>query len=557
MSNLSDTEYVWFNDVSKEFMTRDGGYLLKDQTLDSRVSQICKTVENYYGDKVPGIYQRCKEYIKKGYWSFSTPVWTNFGTDRGLPISCFNSHIDDNMESILYTLAEIGMMSKLGGGTSAYFGDIRPRGAKIKNNGESSGSVHFMQLYNSLINTVSQGSTRRGSLATYLPIDHPDILEFLRIKSDGFPIQDLSFGVCVSDDWMQSMINGDPDKRHIWAKVLETRSLIGYPYIFFTDNVNNNTVDVYRDRGYKINSSNLCSEIALPSTSKESFVCCLSSMNLFYYEEWKNTDAVELLVYVLDAVMQEFIDKTESIKFMDRANAFAKRHRALGLGTLGWHSLLQSKMIPFESMEAKLLNVELFSMIKDKAYNASVNLAEMFGEPEMLKSYGRRNATLMAIAPTKSSATILGQVSEGIEPYKSNYYVKNLAKSKTTYRNPFLTDLLEKKGKNDESVWESILKNKGSVQHLDFMTQEEKDVFKTFEEISPKEIIIQAAQRQKYIDQSQSLNLMIHPKTPIKDVNALIIEAWRLGVKTLYYSYSVNASREMFVENILDCKSCQ
>lgn len=552
-----DKDYIWFNEQSEQFMRRDGSYLLPGQSLDSRVSQICDAVQKYYDSIIPDIGDRLKSNVKRGWYSFSTPVWTNFGTDRGLPISCFNSHVSDNMQSILYTLAEIGMMSKLGGGTSAYFGDVRPRGAEIKNNGKSSGSVHFMQLFNTLINTVSQGSTRRGSLAAYLPIDHKDILEFLRIKSDGFEIQDLSFGVCVTNDWMQSMIDGDSDKRKVWAKVLETRNLIGYPYIFFTDNVNNNTVDVYKDKQLKVKSSNLCSEITLPSTDTESFVCCLSSMNLLKYDEWKDTDAVELLVYLLDAVMEEFVVKTEGVQFMERAHNFAKNHRALGLGIQGWHYLLQSKGIAFESLEAKFLNTEVFKLIKDKSYKASENLANWFGEPELLKGYGRRNTTLNAIAPGKSSSEILGQISQSIEPLKSNYYVKDLAKGKISYRNPFLKTLLESKVNDTEEVWMDILKNKGSVQHLEFLTQEEKDIFKTFEEISPKEIIIQAAARQKYIDQGQSLNLMIHPKTPTKDVNSLIIEAWKLGIKTLYYQFSVNSSREMFLTNILECKSCQ
>lgn len=300
-----------------------------------------------------------------------------------------------------------------------------------------------------------------------------------------------------------------------------------------------------------------CSEISLPDSDDESFVCCLSSMNLLYWDDWKDTTAVEILVYFLDSVMDEFIQKTEGVKFMERSRRFAVNHRALGLGVLGWHSFLQKKRIPFESMDAKFLNNTIFSTLKDVTLHASTKLARLYGEPSLLKGYGRRNTTLMAVAPTKSSSFILGQVSEGIEPIKSNYFIKDLAKGKFVYRNPALESLLEEKGKNTEETWMSILKDKGSVQNLEFLSKEEKDVFKTFEEISPKEIIIQASTRQKYIDQGQSLNLMIHPKTPIKDINALMIEAWRLGVKGLYYQFSVNASKEMFVTNILDCKSCE
>jgi ribonucleoside-diphosphate reductase alpha chain len=546
------SDYRWLNDMSKVFLERD--YLVGGETVDDRVDIICNTSESILNK--PGFAKAFKENIKKGWYSLSTPIWTNFGNNRGLPISCYGSFIEDSMESILYTQAEVGMMTKIGGGTSAYFGKLRPRGSLIKDNGESSGAVHFMQLFNNLINIVSQGATRRGNFAPYLPVDHPDILEFLTLRTEGHPIQDLSFGVCVPDYWMNEMINGDSDKRKIWARILECRANIGFPYIIFTDNANNNTADCYKDKGLKITHSNLCSEILLPDSEEESFVCDLSSMNILYYDEWKNTNAVELLTYFLDAVMTEFIEKARKIRFMERAVRFAERHRALGIGWLGWHSYLQNKMVAWESIEAKLLNTQIAKNIYESAHKASKKLAEEYGEPEVLKGYGRRNTTLMAIAPTKSSAFILGQVSEGIEPHRTNYYIKDLQKGKFTIKNKELETLLKNKGFDTTEVWDTILKNGGSVQHLDCLTQEEKDVFKTFAEISPKEIIIQASQRQKYIDQSQSLNLMIHPSIPIKDVNALIIEGWKLGVKSYYYQISVNAAQQ-FARNILACRSCE
>ncbi len=546
------SEYRWLNELSLHFLNKD--YLVNGQTVDERVTEICDRAEIILG--LPGFAYRLKENFKKGWYSFSTPIWANFGTDRGLPISCFGSYIDDSMESILATQAEVGMMTKLGGGTSAYFGNLRPRGAPIKNNGNSSGSVHFMSMFDNLISVVSQGGTRKGSFAAYLPIDHGDIEEFLKIKGEGAPIQGLSFGVTVTDEWMESMIAGDAQKRSVWAKVLAARASIGYPYIFFTDNINNYTVDCYTDLELLIYASNLCTEILLPSNRKESFVCDLSSMNILYYDEWKDTDAVEILTFFLDAVMTEFIGKAKDIPFMERPVRFAERHRALGIGWLGWHSFLQSKMIAWESMQAKFLNVEVAKNIHDKAYAASAKLAQMYGEPEVLKGYGRRNTTLCAIAPTKSSAFILGQVSEGIEPEKSCYFIKDLQKGKFTVKNRYLERLLAERGYNTDEVWDSVLKKGGSVQHLSCLSDEEKAVFKTFSEISPKEIIIQAAQRQKYIDQGQSLNLMIHPSIPIKDVNALIIEAWRLGVKTLYYQHSVNAA-QAFSRDILNCTSCE
>lgn len=545
-------EYRWLTPESQTFLERD--YLLEGQTLDQRVDIICQEAEKRLGIK--DFAKRFKENLQKGWYSLSTPVWTNYATDRGLPISCFGSFVDDNMESILHNIAEVGMMTKLGGGTSAYFGKLRPRGSEIKDNGQSAGSVHQMQLFDKLITVVSQGKTRRGNFAAYLDIDHEDIMEFLTIRGEGSPIQDLSFGVCVPKQWLKEMKEGDSQKRKVWAKVLQIRAEFGFPYIQFTDNANNNTVDVYKDKNKKIYASNLCSEIMLPSNVDESFVCCLSSMNLLHFDEWHETDAVKLMVYFLDTVMEEFIEKASKIAFMERAVNFAKNHRALGLGRLGWHSYLQSKMIPFESLEAKLNNVKIAKYIKEESYKASAELAEMFGEPEMLKGYGRRNTTLNADAPTKSSAFILGQVSESNEPAKANYYIKDLAKIKFTVKNQHLEKILQDRGQNTQEVWNSILMNAGSVQHLDFLTDNEKMVFKTFAEISQREVIIQAAQRQHYIDQGQSLNLMIHPSIPTKDVNALILEAEELGIKALYYQYSVNAA-QAFTRDILNCVSCE
>jgi ribonucleoside-diphosphate reductase alpha chain len=538
--------------MSQVFLERD--YLVDGQTVDQRVDEICNTAEKLLNK--PGFAAKFKENFQKGWYSLSTPIWTNFGNERGLPISCYGSTIGDSMDSIAYTWAEVAMMTKIGGGTSATFGNLRPRGSAIRKNGSSSGAVHFMQAFENLIQIVSQGSSRRGNFAAYLPIDHGDIMEFLQIRTEGFAIQDLSYGVCVPDYWMEEMINGDADKRKVWAKVLEMRANFGYPYIIFIDNANNNTVDCYKDKGMKITHSNLCSEIFLADNEDESFVCDLSSMNILHYDEWKDTDAVELLVYLLDAVMTEFIEKAKKIKFMERAVKFAERHRALGVGWLGWHSYLQSKMIPWESMEAKFHNTQIAKNIKEAAYKASAKLAEEYGEPEVCKGYGRRNTTLLAIAPTKSSAFILGQVSEGIEPHRTNYYIKDLQKGKFTIKNAELEKLLKAKGHDTEEVWKSILMNGGSVQHLECLTEEEKNVFKTFAEISPKEIMIQAAQRQKHIDQGQSLNLMIHPSVPTKDVNALIIEGWKMGIKGLYYQISVNAAQK-FARSILTCTSCE
>ena len=505
--------------------------------------------------------------MSQGFFSLASPVWSNFGKKRGLPISCFGSNIADDMGNILYTQSEVGMMSKLGGGTSGYFGNIRPRGASVKNNGQASGSVHIMQLFETMVDVVSQGSVRRGRFSPYLPVEHNDIAEFLEIGTEGNPIQELTHGVTVTDKWMQDMIDGDESKRNTWAKVLQRRGEIGYPYIFFKDNANNGAADVYRDKNLKINASNLCTEIMLPSNDSWSFVCVLSSLNVLHYDKWKDTDAVETMVYFLDAVITEFTEKLECYRdsddrddnqtflFMERAYNFAKQNRALGLGVLGWHSLLQSRMLSFNSQEAFNLNTEVFKFIQDRSYKASATLANMFGEPDVLKGYGRRNATLNAIAPTTSSAFILGQVSQGIEPIWSNVYVKDIAKIKTTIKNLFLVQLLEKKKKNTKNVWRSIRDKDGSVQHLSFLTKKEKDVFKTYSEIDQMDIIYQSANRQNYIDQGQSVNIMVHPDMSAKEINKIYITAWKLGLKSLYYQHSMNAAQKFKQKK--ECTSCE
>ncbi len=547
-------EWHWLNDDSRSFLSR--GYLTEGQTAEERVRVITNQAEKILKRK--GFSDKMYDYVSKGWISLSSPVWSNFGIDKGLPISCFGSYVADNMGGILYTNAEVGMMSKFGGGCSGYFGDVRERGAVIgKGNGYSSGSVHFMQLFETLVDVVSQGSVRRGHFSPYLPVEHPDIMEFLDIGTEGNPIQKLTHGVTVGDKWLQSMIDGDEDKRKIWARVLQRRGEMGYPYIMFSDTANNNTVDVYRDKKLKIYASNMCSEIMLPSKEDWSFVCCLSSVNLLHYEDWKDTDLIETMIAFLDAVMEEFIVKLEYLRdsreaeerrafeFMERAYNFAKENRALGLGVLGYHSLLQKKGLAFDSQEAEIINKEVFKFLKNCADEATKQLAKELGEPESLKGYGRRNTTTLAIAPTTSSAFILGQVSQGIEPIWSNCYTKDVAKMKVTVKNQNLKELLKSKSKDIKEVWDSIRDNDGSVQHLSFLSDKEKEVYRTFAEINQEEIIKQAGERQKYIDQGQSLNIMVAPDTPVKEINKLYLKAWKEGVKSLYYQHSMNASQQL------------
>jgi len=559
-------KFYWLNEDSRTFLSR--GYLSEGETPESRIRDIADKAEWYLKDmaktaaeekKFYGFADKFYEYMSRGYYSLASPVWANYGKRRGLPVSCFGSFIDDNMESILYGVAENGMLMKNGGGCSGYFGTVRHRGAPITDQGESSGSVHFMQMYDTLASVVSQGSVRRGFFAAYQDLEHPDADEFLDIGTEGNPIQGLTTSVVVSDKFINDMKAGDAEKRRLWAKVLQRRSEIGYPYIMFGDNVNNNKPQVYKDKDMWIYASQMCSEIALPSSVEETFTCVLSSINLLHWDEIIKTDAIEVLTMFLDTVCEEFIRKTEGQEYLKRARKFSTNHRALGLGVLGWHSYLQSNMLGFESAEAAKKNHEIAKTLKERSHAASKELAVALGEPPLLKGYGMRNTTTMAIAPTKSSSFILGQVSQSIEPEFSNCYVKDLAKIKVTIKNPYLEKLLEEKGKNTYEVWETIKSADGSVQHLDFLNADEKEVFKTFPEINPYTIVDQAAIRQEYIDQSQSLNLMLDPDMSVKEINALYLHAWEMGIKNLYYSFSMSAAQALTRKRVqsMGCAACE
>jgi ribonucleoside-diphosphate reductase alpha chain len=907
--------FEWLTDESRLFLSR--GYISADQTAEERLWEIAQEAERIL--MLRGFADKFYDYLGRGYYSLSSPIWANFGADRGLSISCNGSYVDDSMESILTKQAEIGMMTKYGAGTSIFLGALRPRGAPISQGGNSYGAVHFAELYDRVISIVSQSNVRRGACAVYLPVEHADVLEFLNIRQVGHPIQELQFGVTVSDAFMESVRDGDPHARKVWAKVLESRYATGLPYIVFSDNMNKSAPQVYQDKRMRIYASNLCvtgdqrvvsqyglktakelyqlgteltlfdntqtvkadkmqlveknadvyrvvldngmqhtvtnyhklvkrdgnttvntevknlrvgdyvavqtnkgifgtthlpkeafllgmyqgdgtqandricfdlwendfdlaseiqeyhdyicdtyktqyvnnreynkpvfrncivaqskvakkrlesnatkkalnftkgvvpewiwsadeetlwqyirglyytdgtvrigsskgeplqlslssvdrnfleqiqiilanlgmqtsirlqrregvnllpdghgsvkeysvkplwrliignkndalifnkhtqfldrkgieledreyrdntkkfykivsieyvgkedvycttvhsdahlwvcngfithncTEIALHSNPDESFVCNLSSMNLVHYDEWKNTDAVKVLSYFLDAVLTDYIDKTENLPYMQPAHNFAKNQRAIGIGVLGWHSYLQSKMIAYESMEAKMLNSMIWKFLKQQTDEATKELAEMYGEPDLLIGYGRRNVTMLAVAPTKSSSFIHGQVSASVEPYNDNYGTYDLAKIKHSFKNPYLKKLLQEKGLDTDAVWLDILEHGGSVQHVDYLTEHEKAVFKTFGEISQREIIIQAASRQIFIDQAQSINLRIDKSVPVKEVNALMFFAWENGIKSLYYQYGVNAA-QMLNREINNCVSCE
>ena len=537
------SRYYWLNDDSRLFLSR--GYIT--ESPEQRIKDIANVAEKYL--KIEGFAKKFEDYMSRGFYSMSTPVWINFGKDKGLPISCYGSNVDDTLDSILNGSREIGMMSKYGGGTSIFLGNIRERGATISTGGTADGPVHYARMYDTTVDVCKQSEARRGACAAWLPIEHPDASEFLDMGTEGNPIQNLQYGITVTDQWLEEMKAGDADKRKLWAKVIQRRNEFGFPYIMFKDNTNNNSP--YKELGLEITASNLCSEIQLPTDSFNSFVCCLGSINLLHWDEIVETDAIEIYTLFLNAVMDEFVKKSYNMPGMKRAHRFAEQHRALGLGVLGYHSLFQSKLIEFESLEAKQLNYQIFKTLKERTEKTSQWLHDEKGITSLREGFA--NTTLVAIAPTKSSSFIHGQVSMGIEPIKSNYFIKDLAKSKTIYKNPFLETELDKHGLNTPEVWEGILKRDGSVQHLDFPT---KAVFKSFIEISPSELILQAGQRQQFIDQSQSLNLMIHPSVPAKDINKLYLNAHESGVKTLYYQFS-QSSAQSFARDILECASCE
>jgi ribonucleoside-diphosphate reductase alpha chain len=549
---MSTGRYYWLNEDSISFLKR--GYLEPGVEPEERIHQIATYAEGILG--IEGFAKKFEDYMSRGFYSLATPVWLNYGLNRGLGISCFGITIQDELPDIFRSIGEIGTMTSQGGGTAGYIGNLRHRGAPISNGGTSGGSVHFLEAFQAMTSVVTQGEARRGHFAAYLPIEHPDIEEFLQCRTEGHPIQTLSTAVSVKDEWMNEMIAGDVNKQKIWAKILQRRSETGYPFIFFHDNVNKAKPQVYKDKDLEIKHSQMCTEIMEYTDNEKSFTCCLSSINLVHIDEILQTDAIETLTYFLDSVLTDFINKASKKPFMEKAVKFAKEHRSIGLGVLGWHSYLQSKMIPFEGLESRLLNLFIFKAINERSLKASKDLAVKYGEPEILKGYGERFSTRLAIAPTTSSSFILGQVSPSIEPLAGNYFIKDLAKGKFTYKNPYLVEVLKGYGKDEPEVWKSIAKKGGSVQHLEFLTQEERNVFKTFSEVSQLEVVQQAAGRQLYIDQGQSLNLMIHPEVSVKEINKLIIEAWKLGIKTLYYQRSANLAQEVSRE-INNCVSCE
>ncbi len=551
----------WMNEVSLATISK--GYLLPDETPKKAYKRVADAVAKKL-DR-PDLANKFFKYMWKGWLNLASPVLSNTGTDRGLPISCFGIDTPDSIRGIGLTNAELMRLTSLGGGVGIGLGKVRGRGAKIGNGdmGQSEGIVPWAKIYDSTIIATNQGAVRRGAASVNLDINHPDIKEFLQIRRPkGDPNrQCLNLHQCISvdDKFMQRLEHRDPEAMEVWVEILKSRVETGEPYLMFKDNVNNANPPAYVKNNLDVTMTNICSEIALHTDEEHSFVCCLSSLNLTKYDEWKDTDLVETAVYFLDGVLEEFLVKTNGKESMIRSHRSAKKGRALGLGVLGWHTFLQSKGIPFTSIAATSWTNRIFSQIKTQAEAASRKLAEEYGEPVWCKGTGMRNTHLLAIAPTVSNSTISGGVSAGIEPIPANVYTFNSSKGTFIRKNPVLEEYLDKKGHNSEEVWQQILKDRGSIANLpeDVMPFEDKEVFLTFAEINQLALVEQAAIRGKYIDQAQSLNLAFDPGDSPKFINLVHQTAWKLGLKTLYYLRTDSViNGDIASRTSTDCTSC-
>ena len=549
----------WMSEISLATISK--GYLLPGETPKKAYKRVADTVAMRLGK--PELSAKFQRYMWKGWLNLASPVLSNTGTDRGLPISCFGIDTPDSIRGIGLTNAELMKLTSVGGGVGISLSRIRGRGATISGNGQSEGVVPWAKIYDSTIIATNQGSVRRGAASVNLDINHVDIKEFLQIRRPkGDPNRqclNLHQAVVVDDDFMYRLERRDPEAMELWVEILKSRVETGEPYIMFKDNVNRANPLAYTKNNLDVTMTNICSEITLHTDEEHSFICCLSSVNLAKYEEWKNSDLIETSIYFLDGVLEEFLYKTEGKESLLRTYRSAKKGRALGLGVLGWHTFLQQQGLPFNSMASTAWTNKIFSQIKTEAEAASRKLAEEYGEPEWCRGTGMRNTHLLAIAPTVSNSTISGGVSAGIEPLPANIYTFNSNKGTFIRKNPVLETYLEEKGHNTEEVWKQILKDRGSIANLpeDIMPIEDKEIFLTFSEINQLGLVEQAGVRQKYIDQAMSLNLAFDPTDSPKFINLVHQTAWKLGIKTLYYLRTDSViNGDIGSRTSEDCLSC-
>lgn len=561
----------WYTIASYTIISR--GYRLKGETPRKMYERVARSAAKYLKDRGFSMsYHHIGQMFFQAMWNNwlcpASPVLSNLGLNRGLPISCYGNDSGDSIQRIMECATELALLTKGGGGVGMNLNRIRPRGSLIKNgeNGKSEGIIPFAKIYDSTVNGISQGSTRRGAASVNLNIEHGDWHEFVRMRRPEGDInrqcQNLHHCTVINDSFMRKVIAGDYDARVKWAELMKARMETGEPYIMFKDNVNNANPVGYKKNGLEVDMTNICSEINLYTDDDHSFICCLASLNLAKWDEWRNTNIrgftiPAIATLFLNAVLDEFIDKASYIPGLEKVVRHAKKGRAIGIGVLGWHTLLQSKNMSFEGFQTMMLNAEIFKYIYNEAVKQSKSFAGEHGEPEWCKGTGMFNSHLIAVAPTRSNSIISGDVSAGIEPIIANAYVDKTAKGTFIRKNPFLMVLLDKYGKNNDKIWKDIARKHGSVQHLDFLSDDEKNIFKTAYEINQMAIIQQAAQRQKFICQSQSLNLFFPVDVKPSYFNKVHIQAWELGIKTLYYCRSKAGIQADVANRDEECLSCE
>lgn len=526
-------------------------YLYKADNPKEQYQRIAATLAVHTPD--PSMWkEKFFDIMWKGWLSPSTPILANAGTNRGLPVSCAGSYIPDSIDGIYKAKHETAMLTKMGFGTAGYLGDVRPRGSEISVGGKSTGVMQVIQGFQGDMDYVAQGTARRGSWAGYLPIDHGDFMEvctYLEQHPDG-----LNIGWNVSDEFIERLNSKDPEAVKRYSKALKTKMVTGKGYFFFPNKAERKRPQWYKDQNLDVKSPQLCNEILLHSGPQYTYTCVLASMNVERFDEWSGTDAVFTATVFLDAVCQEFIERAKNIPGLEKAVAFTKASRALGLGQCGLHSYFQKKMVAFESFEAHMLNNKIAKYIQDEAIKASEWLAQTWGEPKFMKGYGRANTHLIAIAPTKSTALIMGGVSEGINPDTAMVYTQRSAGGEIDRVNPYLLKLMKEKGVFNKANVEDIRDKMGSVQHVDWLTEEEKLVFRTAFEINQSAILRMASARGKFMDQWQSLNLFFAAGEDESYINQIHKEAFLdEGIIGLYYVYSkagIQASKD-------ECIACQ
>ena len=565
---IKGIDYPDWGDTEVYKKTISGGYLVSGESPRDAYYRVAKTVARRLSR--PELEETFFDYIWKGWLCLASPVLSNTGTDRGLPISCFGIDVADSIHDIGTKNLEMMLLAKHGGGVGIGINQIRPAGAKITGNGTSDGVVPFCKIYDSTILATNQGSVRRGAASVNINIEHGDFEEWLEIREPKGDVnrQSLNIHQCavVGDKFMRKLEAGDQEARRKWGKLLQKRKATGEPYILFKGNTNKNNPKAYKDNGLKVHMTNICSEIVLHTDESHSFVCCLSSLNLAKYEEWKDTNIIYDATWFLDGVLEEFIQKAKGLRGFDNSVRSAQKGRALGLGVLGYHTYLQENGIPFEGLLAQFETRKIFSQIKIESERASRDLAEMFGEPLWCTGTGMRNTHLRAIAPTVSNSKLSGNVSPGIEPWAANVFTEQSAKGTFIRKNPSLEKELEKVGLNTDTIWDQILTDGGSIQGISELDNVVvgshdipiKEVYKTFKEINQLELVTQAGLRQQYIDQSVSLNLAFPSEATPKWINKVHFEAWKKGVKTLYYTRTESVLRGDIAANAMseDCLAC-